>query len=60
MSFKAAKCPNCAGDLQVPDDRDNVKCMYCGSDIVVREVIQAAVGGVNIENLLKLARHLPN
>jgi DNA-directed RNA polymerase subunit RPC12/RpoP len=48
MSFKAAKCPNCAGDIQVPDDRDTVKCMYCGSDIVVREAIRLA-GGVNIE-----------
>ncbi len=55
MNFKAAKCPNCAGDIQVPDDRDNVKCMYCSCDIVVKEVIQSAVGGVNVENLLYLA-----
>lgn len=32
MSFKPAKCPNCAGDIQVPEDRDTVKCIYCGSD----------------------------
>lgn len=56
MSFKPAKCPNCAGDLQVPEDRDTVKCMYCGSDIVVREAIKLA-GGVNIENLLILAKN---
>jgi tetratricopeptide (TPR) repeat protein len=56
MSFKPAKCPNCAGDLQVPEDRDTVKCMYCGSDIVVREAIKLAAGGVNIENLLMLAK----
>ncbi len=56
MSFKAAKCPNCAGELQLPEDRDSVKCMYCGSDIVVREAIKLA-GGVNIENLLQLAEH---
>lgn len=55
MTFKAAKCPNCAGDIQVPDDRDTVKCMYCGSDIVVREAIKLA-GGVNIENLIVLAK----
>lgn len=55
MTFKAAKCPNCAGDLQVPEDRDTVKCMYCGSDIIVREAIKLA-GGVNIENLLMLAK----
>lgn len=60
MSFKAAKCPNCAGDLQVPDDRDSVKCMYCGNDIIVRDAIKAAAGGVNIENLLKLAKDAEN
>ena len=53
--FKPAKCPNCAGDLQVPDDRDSVKCMYCGSDIVVREAMRLS-GGVSIDNLLKLAQ----
>jgi tetratricopeptide (TPR) repeat protein len=57
MSFKPAKCPNCAGDLQVPEDRDTVKCMYCGSDIVVREAIKDAVGTVNIENLMMLAKN---
>jgi DNA-directed RNA polymerase subunit RPC12/RpoP len=56
MPFKAAKCPNCGGDLQVPDDRDSVKCMYCGSDIIVREAIKAASAGVNIENLFSLAK----
>jgi DNA-directed RNA polymerase subunit RPC12/RpoP len=55
MTFKPAKCPNCAGDLQVPEDRDSVKCMYCGSDIVVREAIKLA-GGINVDNLLKLAK----
>lgn len=39
MKFVAAKCPNCKGDLQVPDNKDVVKCMYCGGDIFVREVI---------------------
>lgn len=56
MAFKAAKCPNCAGELQVPDERNTVKCMYCGSDIIVREAIKAAVAGVNIENLFNLAK----
>ena len=42
MNFKAAVCPSCGGQLQVPDDRDSVKCMYCGSEIIVREAIQKA------------------
>lgn len=54
MTFKAAICPSCGGQLQVPDDRDSVKCMYCGTDIVVRQAIQSGTG-VNIENYLKLA-----
>ncbi len=56
MAFKVAKCPNCGGDLQVPDEKNTVKCMYCGSDIIAREAIKAAAAGVNIENLLSLAK----
>ena len=55
MAFKAAICPSCGGQLQVPDDHDSVKCMYCGTDIVVREAIQAG-SGVNLENLSTLAK----
>lgn len=55
MPFKAAKCPNCAGDIQVPDDRDTAKCMYCGSDIIVREAIKA-LGGKNLNNILEMAK----
>ncbi len=55
MAFKAAICPSCGGQLQVPDDRDSVKCMYCGSDIIVRQAIQA-VSGINIQNYLELAK----
>jgi len=54
MPFKAAKCPNCAGDIQVPDDRDTAKCMYCGSDIIVREAIKLA--GKNLNNILEMAK----
>lgn len=55
MTFKAAKCPNCAGDIQVPDDRDTAKCMYCGGDVVVREAIRLA-GGKNLQNVLEMAK----
>jgi len=37
--FKAAKCPRCSESIQVPDDRDIVKCMFCGADLDVREAI---------------------
>src|ERR1035441_7605331 len=53
-TFTAAKCPNCGGDLQVPTDRDSVKCMYCSGDVIVRQAILSAVGG-NVQNWMKLA-----
>jgi DNA-directed RNA polymerase subunit RPC12/RpoP len=54
MKFEAAKCPNCGGELQLPRDKVSAKCLYCGSDIVVREAIQGAAVA-NVGNLLKLA-----
>ena len=53
MKFVAAKCPSCNGELQIPDNKDFVKCMYCGVDIRVREVIKVVIDG-NVPNLLKL------
>lgn len=53
MEFLVAKCPNCSGDLRLPDDKKQVKCLYCGFDILVQEAVKAA--GVSVENLLKLA-----
>jgi len=54
--FIAAKCPSCGGDLQVPDNRDQVKCMYCGVTVITRQAVQLAAAGVNLENLMELAR----
>lgn len=53
MTFVAAVCPQCAGALQAPNDRDYVKCMYCGVDVKVREAIRLVQG--NTGNLLELA-----
>lgn len=55
MKFFAAKCPQCSGDLQLPEDKDIVKCMYCSSDIVISKLKEQA--GPKLETLLKLARH---
>ena len=30
MGLKAAKCPSCEADIQIPDDRENTFCAYCG------------------------------
>jgi len=37
MKFVAAKCPECGGALQIPEDRDKVFCTYCGCQIIVDE-----------------------
>lgn len=54
MAFKPAFCPACGGQLQIPDDREMVKCMYCGGDIVVREVLRIQAHA-NVGNLMTLA-----
>lgn len=56
MAFVPATCPQCGGDLQVPDDRETVNCMYCGTKIKVREAIKID-SGPSTADLLDLARH---
>ena len=53
MAFVPAVCPKCGGDLQVPDDRDVVACMYCRANVIVRQAVRLIQG--NISNLLEIA-----
>jgi len=41
MTFVAAKCPQCGGDLQLDPEKETGFCMHCGSKIVVRDAINA-------------------
>ena len=54
MKFQAATCPQCSGALQVPADREIIKCMYCGTDISVKEAI--GTNGANVSNIIFLAK----
>jgi DNA-directed RNA polymerase subunit RPC12/RpoP len=45
MALEAAKCPNCAAEIQVPDDREDTFCSYCGSKIKTK----AAIGYMQVE-----------
>ena len=54
MEFKSAKCPSCFGELQVPDNKDFVICMYCGTNIKVRDSIKI-VYDANLPNWFKIA-----
>ena len=54
MKFIPAKCPTCQGELQVPDDKDFIICMYCGVNVKVRDALKLSLDK-NIPNLLELA-----
>jgi len=55
IEFIAAKCPNCGGELRLPNNRDNVKCMYCGYDIIIQSKNKIVIEHKNnTDNLLTL------
>jgi len=37
--FVEGSCPKCHKKIQVPDDSENIICMYCGAEILVAEAI---------------------
>lgn len=39
MEFLKGVCPHCKGELQIPQDRDTVICMYCGKELSVKEAL---------------------
>ena len=45
MALESAKCPNCAADIQVPNEQEDTFCSYCGSQIKTR----AAIGYFQVE-----------
>lgn len=55
MEFIAAICPQCTGNLQLPSNKDVLKCMYCGVEIVVKEAAKLVQSQGNAGNYLKLA-----
>lgn len=55
MEFKQAKCPSCGAGLQIPQDRPNWHCGYCGNDFVVTDSLSTAISE-NKDSLRELAR----
>ena len=37
MEFIKGVCPHCKGELQIPQDRERIICMYCGKELSVEE-----------------------
>lgn len=40
MEFIKGKCPKCNGELQIPENREKIICMYCGEEIEVRQAME--------------------
>ncbi len=54
MAFILTTCGSCGKEIQVPDDIDSAKCMYCGCDVNFKKSITPNVS--SIDNFLTLAR----
>ncbi len=39
MEFVTGKCPRCNGELQIPENRETIICMYCGEEINVQQAV---------------------
>lgn len=48
MAFQIANCPNCNGELQISEEVNFIKCMYCAEDIVIEEMIGEHASMVDI------------
>jgi len=56
MGYVAARCPNCAGDLQLDDKMEKGYCSHCGTPIYFKDAVQRIkiVGPVEIAGFAKL------
>lgn len=62
MKFISTVCPHCQKELQVPDDAENIVCMYCAQPIDVKALLtkpDKAVGE-NYARLMEEAESLLN
>ncbi len=54
MELKAARCPSCQGDLDIPEGKKVIECPYCGTDIfIVQDAKKVKV--TSVSDILKLA-----
>ena len=58
MQFISAQCPHCGKELQLPDDAQQVVCMYCAKPIDVQQVLHAQEDTDSYRALLHTAKEL--
>ena len=46
MSFVAAKCPTCGGELQLDNNKESGFCMHCGGKIIIKD----ALNSIRVDN----------
>lgn len=56
MGFRAAICPTCGKNVQVPDDLAVAACMYCSAPINLKNQTASNSPKVSISNLLGMAK----
>lgn len=57
LEFIVAKCPNCGSELRVPENRDKMKCAYCGYDVILHDPNLIRVETkIDTARILELAR----
>jgi len=54
VEFIPANCPNCGGELRVPADKNIVKCMYCGHDVIIHDPNNI---NVNVQYSVDISKH---
>ena len=45
MNYISIKCPNCGKELKVPEDAENIVCMFCAQPIVISAQAGKETGG---------------
>ena len=38
MELKKIKCPSCGGELNIPEDSDEMKCSFCGAKVIIDDI----------------------
>lgn len=55
MPLIAAKCPGCGAAIQLPSERQNANCMYCGISVLVEQAVNLAIStGPSSQALVEL------